>query len=92
MDTTHALIQTAAAESEEKSEALTESFLDGSMDLDSFIGDYVPLRVTAHLRKLKADKMGELANAHRTRPTFSSGVPYPTNNHSMMPQPGLPHM
>jgi len=89
LDTTHALLQAAAAEAEEKSDALTESFLDGSMELESFLAQFVPLRVSAHLRKLKADKMAEIVNSHRTRSTFSA-VPYPTNNHPMMPHPVLP--
>jgi len=90
LDTTHALLATAAAESEEKSDALTESFLDphSEIDVDTFLSQFVPLRVTAHLRKLKADKMAEIVNSQRTRPNYSStSSPYP-NNAQMMPQPG----
>jgi len=90
LDTTHALLQAAAAESEEKSDSLTEQFLEGSLDSDEFIKKFVELRTEAHTRKLKAEKMGELINTQRTSRSYSTGgigVPYPTNSGMMIPQP-----
>lgn len=88
LDTTHALLLSAAAESEEQSDNLSESFLDGSLDLESFLSQYVPLRQTSHLRKLKADKLAELISSQQRSRGSYSGAPYPTT--PMMPQPGMP--
>jgi len=89
LDTTHALLLTAHAESEEQSDALSEAFLTGSLDLESFLSQYIPLKQTSHLRKLKSDKLAEMVHSQGSRGSFS-GAPYPTTT-QMMPQPGM-HM
>jgi len=88
LDTTHALLLTAHAESEEQTDGLSESFLNGSLDVESFLSQYVPLKQVSHLRKLKADKLAELIHSQRSREGNISSTPYPTTQ--MMPQPRLP--
>lgn len=59
-ETTLALLQTAAAESEEESEAIAENFLGGNLEIDSFLEQFTARRKLMHLRRVKADKMAEL--------------------------------
>jgi hypothetical protein len=87
LDTTHALLQAASAEAEEESEAMTDKYLKGQMDTESFVSQFVAIRTNAHLRRIKAEKMGEIVSP-RNRASFSTGVPYPTNPASM-PMPGM---
>jgi len=85
LDTTHALLQTAAAQAEEESEAVAEQFVDGSIDAETFMKQFTPLKLNAHLRRLKSEKMGEIVAAQRNRSSFSAAAPYPMS--SMMPMP-----
>lgn len=55
-----ALLQTAAAETEEQSEIIAQDFLTGKVDVEKFLEDFEPIRKKMHLRKFKAEKMGEL--------------------------------
>lgn len=90
MDTTHALLQTAAMEAEEESDKVSEEFLEGSLDVDSFSSQFEPLRCKAHMRRLKTEKMAELVTqSQRGRTSFSTSVPYPTSP-PQMPMPGMP--
>jgi len=90
LDTTHALLQTASMEAEEESEKLAEQFLAGSLDVDTFVGQFEPLRCKAHMRKLKTEKMAELVtSSQRGRTSFSTAAPYPTSP-PQMPMPGMP--
>ncbi|CAK1541660.1 unnamed protein product [Leptosia nina] len=80
-DTTLALLQTAAAESEEESENIAQDFLTGKIDVDKFLEDFEQIRKTMHLRKFKAEKMGELLRSGQS--SFGNGVskpylPYPS--------------
>ncbi|KFB43514.1 AGAP003731-PA-like protein [Anopheles sinensis] len=59
-DTVMALLQTAAAESEEESEALVKQFLDGELSTDAFLEQFMGVRKLMHTRKLKAEKMVDL--------------------------------
>ncbi|CAG7821547.1 unnamed protein product [Allacma fusca] len=86
LDTTYALLQAASAESDEKSEELSESFVNGSIDLETFSNQFIPLRVCAHLRRLKSEKMAEMIASQRQR---SSSAPYPSGPQIMMPMPGM---
>ncbi|CAG4933040.1 vacuolar protein sorting-associated protein 37B [Colias croceus] len=79
-DTTQALLQTAAAQSEEESENIAQDFLTGKIDVDKFLEDFEPIRKTMHLRKFKAEKMGEIL---RSGQSYGNGVskpylPYPS--------------
>lgn len=90
LDTTHALLQTAAMEAEEESDKVSEEFLEGSLDVDSFSSQFEPLRCKAHMRRLKTEKMAELVTqSQRGRTSFSTSVPYPTSP-PQMPMPGMP--
>jgi len=60
LETTLALLQTAAAESEEESEAIAEKFLEGDLDIDGFLEQFTASRKVMHLRRVKADKMTEI--------------------------------
>lgn len=59
-DTVMALLQTAAAESEEESETLVKQFLDGELSADAFLEQFMGVRKLMHTRKLKAEKMVDL--------------------------------
>lgn len=98
-DTALALLQTAAASSEESSEQFAEQFCDNKISVDSFLENYLPVRTVAHLRQVKVKKMRELMNSGLSRtvapnppsinsyscPTGLSNLPYPTGNFSMPP-------
>ncbi|XP_063628831.1 vacuolar protein sorting-associated protein 37B [Cydia splendana] len=61
LDTTQALLQTSAAESEEKSEEIAQDYLSGKKyDGEQFLEAFEPVRKQMHLRKFKAEKMSEL--------------------------------
>ncbi|KAI7793635.1 VPS37B subunit of ESCRT-I b [Triplophysa rosa] len=60
LDTLLALLQTEGAKIEEETENMADSFLDGSLTLDSFIDDYQSKRKLAHLRRVKIDKLREM--------------------------------
>jgi len=87
LDTTYAVLQTAAAEADEESETFAEKFLLGEVDVDTFVNKFISLRTTAHLRRVKSEKMGDIVQAQRNRSTFST-APYPTGSPSI-PMPGM---
>ncbi|GAB0093018.1 vacuolar protein sorting-associated protein 37B [Sergentomyia squamirostris] len=95
-DTALALLQTAAAESEEESEKIVKQFIDNEINIESFLESFLATRKTMHLRKLKADKMSELMRNNSNSANFSypgyptpGSVPYPTGP-MHMPMPGFP--
>ncbi|XP_030374494.1 vacuolar protein sorting-associated protein 37B [Scaptodrosophila lebanonensis] len=59
-ETALALLQTAAAESEEQTESLVKKFTDNEVNVEAFLDEFLANRRTMHLRKLKAEKMQEL--------------------------------
>lgn len=59
-ETALALLQTAAAESEENSEEILKQFTNNEIAVEAFLEDFLNARKTMHLRKLKAEKMQEL--------------------------------
>ncbi|GAB6033665.1 hypothetical protein CHUAL_013725 [Chamberlinius hualienensis] len=61
-DTTLAILQTAAAQSEEDSEKIAEKFLEGGAEIEAFLDEFQNKRKLAHLRRVKAEKMNELLN------------------------------
>ncbi|XP_066301388.1 vacuolar protein sorting-associated protein 37B-like [Branchiostoma lanceolatum] len=68
LDTTHALLQAAAAEIEEESESLADQFLEGGVVVEDFLSQYQEKRRLAHLRRVKSDKMQELMNRSQSAP------------------------
>uniref|UniRef100_A0A1L8EE08 Putative vacuolar protein n=1 Tax=Haematobia irritans TaxID=7368 RepID=A0A1L8EE08_HAEIR len=59
-ETALALLQTAAAESEEKSEEIVKKFTDNEIAVEAFLEEFLNARMSMHLRKLKAEKMQDL--------------------------------
>lgn len=90
-DTALALLQAAAAESEELSEAIVKQMLDKELAVEAFIEQFLVSRKSMHLRKVKAEKMVELAR--QTRQSFSAtpnrpySAFYPSGSPSMLPYP-----
>uniref|UniRef100_A0A182Q999 VPS37 C-terminal domain-containing protein n=1 Tax=Anopheles farauti TaxID=69004 RepID=A0A182Q999_9DIPT len=83
-ETVLALLQTAAAESEEESENIVKQLLDSELAVDAYIEQFMTARKLMHSRKLKAEKMTELLRSNRNpqRTTYNAGygpssMPYP---------------
>lgn len=72
LDTTLALLQTATAETEEESEKLAESFLEGEIIVDAFLDQFLEKRKLSHLRRIKAEKMAELLKRISTQSSIST--------------------
>ncbi|TSR04307.1 Vacuolar protein sorting-associated protein 37B [Bagarius yarrelli] len=60
LDTLLALLQAEGAKIEEETEYMADSFLDGTLTLDSFVDEYQNKRKLAHLRRVKIEKLQEL--------------------------------
>ncbi|XP_011211249.1 vacuolar protein sorting-associated protein 37B [Bactrocera dorsalis] len=86
-ETALALIQTAAAESEEATDALIKQFTDNEIGVEAFLDDFLVTRKTMHLRKLKAEKMQELMRRQTQAP--QRGNPLLPNS-GFYPTPGVP--
>uniref|UniRef100_A0AAZ3P396 VPS37 C-terminal domain-containing protein n=1 Tax=Oncorhynchus tshawytscha TaxID=74940 RepID=A0AAZ3P396_ONCTS len=105
LDILLALLQAEGAKIEEETENMADSFLDGELPLDCFIDDYQQRRHLAHLRRVKIDKLRELALKGLTRPPqipsqpsrpqdlpSTNGAPSPRAASSTSPQhSGLPY-
>ncbi|KAL4712376.1 hypothetical protein ACJJTC_001537 [Scirpophaga incertulas] len=103
-DTTLALLQTSAAETEEESDNIAQEFLSGKIDAENFLEKFEPIRIKMHLRKFKAEKMQELLKSGQISqgngyskpylpypsygPPSVSNVPYPVGPLNM-PMPGM---
>ncbi|CAG9791498.1 unnamed protein product [Diatraea saccharalis] len=91
-DTTLALLQTSAAETEEQSDNIAQDFLSGKIDVEKFLEDFKPIRTKMHLRKFKADKMSELIRSGQI--SYGNGyskpyLPYP--NYGPPSVPSVPY-
>lgn len=90
-ETALALLQTSAAESEESSEALVKKFTDNEISVESFLEEFLNVRVQMHLRKLKAEKMQELLRSNTVKDTtIPIGKPIGSVPYPMMPTMPLP--
>jgi len=88
LDTTLALLQTAAAQAEEESEKIAEAFVNGETPADIFLVEFKAKRQLAHMRKLKAEKLYELMrNAARQDVNSASHPPPPAIPSQPPPQP-----
>lgn len=102
-DTVLALLQSAAAVSEENAEQFAEQFCDSKINHEAFLENYLPVRTVAHLRQVKVKKLTELMNSGLSRrdvpavnsstnsyscPSGLPNLPYPSGNFSM-PQPAV---
>ncbi|KAL0818314.1 hypothetical protein ABMA28_008797 [Loxostege sticticalis] len=93
-DTTLALLQTSAAETEEESENIAQDFLSGKIDVDKFLEDFEPIRKKMHLRKFKAEKMSELMRTPN-QSSYGNGyskpyLPYPSYGPPSVPSVPYP--
>ncbi|KAI8504851.1 Vacuolar protein sorting-associated protein 37B [Branchiostoma belcheri] len=104
LDTTHALLQAAAAEIEEESETLADQFLEGGIPVEDFLSQYLEKRRLAHLRRVKSEKMQELMNRSQSAPApqprgygnYASpaggyGQPQPYQSQPYQPVQNQPH-
>lgn len=93
-DTALALLQAAAAESEELSESIVKQLLDKEIAVDQFIDQYMTARKTMHERKLKSEKMTELIR-QKARNISAGGIGGMNNSSSGFYSPssggGLPY-
>ncbi|CAH0402731.1 unnamed protein product [Chilo suppressalis] len=92
-DTTLALLQTSAAETEEESENIAQDFLSGKIDAEKFLEDFEPIRTKMHLKKFKAEKMSELIRTGQT--SYGNGfskpyLPYPSYGPPSVPNVPYP--
>ncbi|XP_035774497.1 vacuolar protein sorting-associated protein 37D-like [Anopheles albimanus] len=87
-ETLLALLQTAAAESEEETEQLAKQLLDCELTVEVFLEKFMGLRKLMHLRKVKAEKMTELLQ-RRTTPV-NSHVPAARHSSYVPPFTGSP--
>lgn len=101
LDTTLALLQTAAAQAEEDSENTASQFLDGELSLEAFLNQFIEQKKLAHLRRIKAEKLMDFVRQNMMAPTMTSNAapirpaplpPYPSNSSSgyMPPYPLMP--
>lgn len=57
LHSTLAVVLEATTQAEEESENIAKSFLDKSIDYDTFVTKYCDKRKLAHLRRIKADRL-----------------------------------
>uniref|UniRef100_A0A182SH27 VPS37 C-terminal domain-containing protein n=1 Tax=Anopheles maculatus TaxID=74869 RepID=A0A182SH27_9DIPT len=90
-ETVLALLQTAAAESEEESEKIVKQLLDSELTVDAYVEQFMHCRKLMHSRKLNAEKMTELLRSNRHNTTsqrFDAGygpasMPYPSSESAL---------
>lgn len=56
-----ALLQAATAEADEEAENVASSFFAGNMRVNEFLTQFIEKRKLAHLRRIKAEKLTEMA-------------------------------
>ncbi|XP_022093297.1 vacuolar protein sorting-associated protein 37B-like [Acanthaster planci] len=92
LDAALALMQADTAKAEDDSEEIADDFLKGDLSVEDFIEKFMPMRQTAHLRHIKAEKMQEILNKQGRGQTATSSAPQgATSQHSSMPPYGQPH-
>ncbi|ESN97016.1 hypothetical protein HELRODRAFT_102250 [Helobdella robusta] len=62
-----ALLQAETAKSEEECEKLVDNLMNKTVDVDTFITDYLTTRTLSHIRRIKCDKMTELLRQQQRR-------------------------
>lgn len=93
-ETALALLQTAAAESEETSEEIVKKFTDNEIVVETFLEEFLSARKSMHLRKLKAEKMQELLRrqVQGSGPRMGAGPAYGNiPSTGFYPPPRLPY-
>lgn len=70
------ILQVEGVKVEEESEAVAERFLEGEVALDTFLETFSAMRVLAHLRRVRVEKLQEVMRAP-ARPTGNTPPPRP---------------
>ncbi|KAF9284587.1 hypothetical protein BGZ68_004561 [Mortierella alpina] len=73
-ETLQSKLRSAAAESDELSESVAQSFLEGKLDQEGFIRQYRELRKVYHLREMKNERIGSILRNHPSINATSSGT------------------
>ncbi|XP_053681119.1 vacuolar protein sorting-associated protein 37B [Anopheles nili] len=97
-ETLLALLQTAAAESEEESENIVKQFLDSELTADAYLEQFMGIRKLMHNRKVKAEKMTDLLRSNRPQtqrydgryPSISYPSPSSSTHSGYYPPPSMP--
>ncbi|KAF9169192.1 Vacuolar protein sorting-associated protein 37A [Mortierella sp. AD010] len=63
-ETLQSKLRSAAAESDELSESIAQSFLEGKLDQEGFIQQYRDTRKVYHLREMKNERLGPILRNH----------------------------
>ncbi|KAF9113522.1 Vacuolar protein sorting-associated protein 37A [Mortierella sp. AM989] len=71
-ETLQSKLRSAAAESDELSESIAQSFLEGKLDHEGFIRQYRDLRKVYHLREMKNERIGPILRNHPSSASLSS--------------------
>lgn len=92
LDTTLALLQTLSAQTEEDTEKLAETFLDGDLTVEAFLDEFSEKRKLSHLRRIKSEKMAELLRQISSNQTVNppSRPPAPARRPAPPPPQHLP--
>ncbi|KAF9429138.1 Vacuolar protein sorting-associated protein 37A [Entomortierella beljakovae] len=69
-ETLQSKLRSTVAESDELSESIAQSFLEGKLDQEGFIRQFRELRKVYHLREMKNERIGPILRNH---PSISSG-------------------
>lgn len=83
LETTLALLQTAASEIEEESDAWAQKFLDSEVELDDFLDEFLTKRKLMHMRLVKAEKMAKILSRDPSLndiPTYANPPPVNLNS------------
>ncbi|KAF8939820.1 Vacuolar protein sorting-associated protein 37A [Dissophora ornata] len=70
-ETLQSKLRSVAAESDELSDSIAQSFLEGKLDQEGFIRQYRELRKVYHLREMKNERIGSILRNH---PSAGSGA------------------
>lgn len=57
LDTTKAIVLESAEQAERESDVISKSFLNSSIDYDTFISQFLDKRKLAHLRRIRSDRL-----------------------------------
>ncbi|KAG0251435.1 Vacuolar protein sorting-associated protein 37A [Mortierella polycephala] len=73
-ETLQSKLRSAAAESDELSESIAQSFLEGKLDQEGFIRQYRDLRKVYHLREMKNERIGSILRNHPSATAATSAL------------------
>ncbi|KAM3717587.1 Vacuolar protein [Dirofilaria immitis] len=89
LDTSSALLQAAAQTADDESEAIADRYLNGEIEVDQFLKEFIEKKTLAHMRKIKSEKLLAILRQQQYPQQPSSnfrGIPYPTKG-GLYPQP-----